>query len=637
MTLLLKMALMNRRHLYLLLIAVVSIAFFTIASQLEVFAIGVMTNKGPDFFELFGPEEGGKIVKTAEVPQERLLNRWQELDSAKRGVVTEEETKAFLTRHGHSDRVGQAIDYVNRWFNFENNLGALAIFLIIVALLKAVSLFAHRFTTRLVAIRVGRDLRQQYFEHLQCLPMEFYQKHDIGGLSTRAVGDAAVIADALTASLVNYFQSPFIILTTLVWCFLTSWQLTFLVFFGCPLIVLPIYLIARKVKKISKQIQRNQEGFASVLIDFFAGIQTVKAFAMEDFSLRKYSEQNHRMAYLEQKGARYDLSSRPIVHTIGVMCVATVMLYGLHVLQMNVTSVLVYCALLYLFYEPIKKFAEENNQIQRGIAAAERMYEVMNIQPTIKDGEQTRSLESFTKEIRFHNVQFRYSEEWVLKGLSFTVKKGETVALVGPTGAGKSTIVQLLPRLYDPQEGQIFIDGLDIKEFTQRSLRDTIAYVPQKPFLFMDTIAENISFGRPFSRKEIEQAAQDAYADEFIHLLPDGYDTFLAEAGKNLSGGQQQRLAIARALVKNAPIIVLDEATSSLDNLSEDRIKRALTELKGKVTQIIIAHRLSTISDADRIIYIDNGIKVAEGSLQEMLEICPAFRLMWESRNEREQ
>jgi ABC-type multidrug transport system fused ATPase/permease subunit len=217
----------------------------------------------------------------------------------------------------------------------------------------------------------------------------------------------------------------------------------------------------------------------------------------------------------------------------------------------------------------------------------------------------------------------------VLKGVSFKVKRGETVAIVGPTGSGKSTIVQLLPRLYEIQQGEICIDGKPIQTLTRRSLRDQIAFVPQKPFLFLDTVSANIAFGRSYSQEQVEAAARSAHAEEFIVRLPQGYQTELAEAGKNLSGGQQQRLAIARALVKQAPILVMDEATSSLDAVSEHQIKSAIQALRGQVTQIIIAHRLTTIEDADRIIYLEDGVKVQEGTREELLANCPAFAHMW--------
>jgi len=368
-----------------------------------------------------------------------------------------------------------------------------------------------------------------------------------------------------------------------------------------------------------------------VLIDFLAGIQTVKIFSMEAFSLGKYKEQNDRMAVLESKTAKYGLLTRPILHAITTMCLATVVIFGLHTLGMAVSELIVFCGFLHLAYEPVKKFAEENANIQRGVVAAERMFEVLDIKPHIEDKDGALTLCDLKENIEFENVWFRYHGEWILKDLSFTVNKGETVAIVGPTGAGKSTIVQLLPRLYDVEKGHIKIDGVPVTEYTQRSLRDTIAFVAQKPFLFCDTVAANIAFGRNFPREEIEGAAKRAHASEFIEELEDKYDTVLAEAGQNLSGGQQQRLAIARALVKNAPILILDEATSALDALSEAKIKSAIKELHGEVTQIIIAHRLATIEHADRIIYLEKGEKVAEGTKDELLETCPQFRLMWEA------
>lgn len=576
-----KIAFDRHKHTALIGLIVVAMILLTFASQLEMLALGIITQKGPE-----GLEKQGLIEKVTE------------------------------------------------WFNnilpIKNNLVNLAGFLVFVALFKAITLFAHRFSTRLMAIRISRDLRQQYFEHIQTLPMKFYQDHNIGSLSSRVMSDSFMIAEAINACLVNYLQTPFTVFTTLFMCFLTSWKLSLIIFIGFPLIVFPIVFLAKRVKRISRQLQQNQERFASVIIDFLAGIQTVKLFGMEDFSLKKYRDQNDKLASLEQKSARYDLSSRPIIHTIGMFFLATALIYGLYVLQMSVSDILVYCGMLYIFYEPIKKFAEENSHIQRGIAAAERMCEVLDLKPCITDSDGAETLEKFEDCIEFDNVWFHYGNDWILKGLSFKVEKGKTVAIVGPTGAGKSTIVQLLPRLYDVQEGAIRINGKSINTFTQKSLREKIAFVPQKPFLFLDTVAENISYGQKLSLEQIQQAAKKAYAEEFILQLPSGYQTELAETGKNLSGGQQQRLAIARALAKNAPILIMDEATSSLDTISEVHIKNAIHELRGQVTQIIIAHRLSTIEDADKIIYLEKGIKIAEGTKDELLKICPGFKKMWE-------
>lgn len=592
MRFLLKIAFTSRPQRFLIGMVILFMCLLTLASQLEIVALGIIMNS--------------KNIGTG--------------TPAAAGALVE---KATL--------------WINEILPISENFKFMAIFLVFVALFKAITLFAHRYTTRLVAIRISRDLRQNYFEHIQSLPMYFYQQHNIGGLSSRVMSDASLVAEAINACLINYLQTPFTVFSTLILCFLTSWQLSLITFLGLPLIILPIIFLAKKVKKISKQIQKNQELFASVLIDFLSGIQTVKVFAMEAFSLKKYREHNQKMAALEEKSARYDLSSRPIVHTIGMFFLATALLYGLYGLNMNLADVLVYCGLLYVFYEPIKKFAEENTHIQRGLAAAERMQEVLQLIPQIEDQDGATELTSFNDKLEFQDVWFRYQDNWILKGLNFTVKKGEMVALVGPTGAGKSTIVQLLPRLYDMEKGRILIDGRPLTSYTQKSLRENMGFVPQKPFLFLDTVSENISFGRPFSEQDVLEASKKAHADEFVCRLPQGYHTELSEAGKNLSGGQQQRLAIARALVKKAPILIMDEATSSLDSVSEGHIKQALKHLRGNVTQIIIAHRLSTIEDADKIIYLEGGEKIAEGTKEELLKNCDGFKLMWNAMHRGDQ
>lgn len=625
-----KIAFSNLKHRVLIILTIVFMILLTFSSQLEMFAVGVLTKKGPDFFELFAPNESGVLETKDSVSRDQLINRFEQLDHDKKGYVTAADADHFMRHSVSKSFFDRLFNKVNAIIPIQDDFKNLAYFLVFVALFKATTMFIHRYSTKLLAIRISRDLRQSYFEHIQALPMDFYQKYHMGSLSSRVVGDAVQIAEAVDACLTNYLQTPFAMVTTMSLCFMISWKLSLIIFIGFPLLILPIAFLARRVKRVSKQIQQNQERFASVLLDFLAGIQTVKVFAMEEFSLKKYREQNDRMAALERKNARYDLSTRPVVHTIAMFFVALALIYGLYVLKLTVSEVFVFCGFLYLFYEPIKKFAEENSRIQRGISAAERLFEVMDMKPQIQDNEEAIEIDKFDSLIEFDHVWFKYKDEWILKGVSFTVKKGETVAIVGPTGAGKSTIVQLLPRLYDVQKGEIRINGIPIKSFTQKSLRDLIGFVPQRPFLFLDTVSQNISYGRKFTHEQIQEAARKAHAEEFITRLAEGYQTELSETGKNLSGGQQQRLAIARALVKNAPILVMDEATSSLDTVSEHHIKTAIQQLRGQVTQIIIAHRLSTIEDADKIIYLEKGEKIAEGTRDELLVSCEGFRQMWE-------
>lgn len=591
MKLLLKAALRNRKHLSLLIASFGTLLFLTFANFLEVSALGILLSSSK---ESLIPDAAAGVQK-----QVNPLN-W-------------------------------AMEKMQGTFTQVESLYVLLTILVAVALFKAISLFASRYITQIVSIRISRDLRQQYFEHIQLLPMSFYQKHNIGSLSSRVVGDAGQISTSINSGITNYLHTPFTLVGTLLYCFYISWPLSIVIFFGVPIIILPITFLAKRVKRVSRQLQSNQERFASVLIDFLAGIQTVKIFGMELFSLKKYKEQNDRMAVLESKTAKYGLLTRPVLHTITTLCLAGIILFGRFTLNLSIADLILFCGSLQLSYEAMKKFADENSNIQRGVVAAERMFEVLHLKPEIEDREGAIELTGFKDKIEFDRVWFRYQGEWILKDISFTVRKGETVALVGPTGAGKSTIVQLLPRLYEVQRGEIRIDGKPLDAYTQKSLREQLAFVSQKPFLFCDTIAANIAFGRDFSREAIENAARRAHAEEFIVRQAETYDAPLAEAGQNLSGGQQQRLAIARALVKNAPILILDEATSSLDAISENRIKDAIAELHGTVTQIVIAHRLGTIEHADRILYLERGEIVAEGTKEELLQTCEPFRLTWEA------
>lgn len=606
MRLLLKAAFHHRKHILLFVLSFVTLCGLTLATSLEMFALGMISDTGTELFKELTDkktEKNYRVKKQESLPLVKPINPLNTL-------IKELKIELHLKKASLSLILG---------------------ILVFIVLFKAVFLFYSRFTTQLLSIRISKDLRQQYFEHLQKLPMSFYQKYQIGAISSRVGSDASQIAVSLNAFITNYLHTPFRIIITLVICFMISWQLSSVIFIGLPMIVLPVIFLTKRVKGITRQLQKNQEKFTSVLIDFLSGIQTVKIFAMEPFTLKKYKEQNDHMAELETKTAKYDLLIRPILHTITIVCVLGIVVFGLYILKMSLSQLLMFCGFLHQFYEPVKKFSEENAMIQKGVVAAERLYEVLNIEPQHADKEDSLVLDSFENEIVFDNVWFRYEQQWILKNISFTIKKGETIALVGATGAGKSTIVNLLPRLYEVEKGDIRIDGVSIKQISKKSLRESLSFVPQKPFLFFDTIASNISFGRDLSEERIVTAARKAHAEEFIECFPERYNTQLSETGKNLSGGQQQRLAIARALAKQAPILILDEATSSLDSISEMYIKDAISSLHGSITQIIIAHRLSTIEHVDKILFLEKGEVIGEGTKEELLRTCPQFRLMWET------
>jgi ABC-type multidrug transport system fused ATPase/permease subunit len=629
MRILFKLLFQQRIYKIFFALSVLTMCLLTLASTLEMVALGVITRKGPDFFELFAPMENGEKVRTEQITKKDVDTLWNKISKEEGGAITFEDASLYMTKNASEDRIQKIVNFSDSIIPITGHPRNLAAIILMVAIFKAIMLFSHRYLTTVLGIRISQTLRQKYFEHIQGMPLEFYDRYNIAVLSTRVIEDADLISKAINACLVNYLQTPFTALTTLLLCFLISWQLSLVVFLGFPLIVMPIIFLANRIKKVARQIQKNEERFTSLLLDYLGGIETVKIFGMEEFALKNYKEQNDNMAYWEKKKARYNLSSRPIVHTIAMAFLSMTLLYGFYVLNISIPEAFVFCGLLYLFYEPVKKFAEENGDILLGITASERMHEILDIKPVIQDKENALHIDSFIDKIEFDNVSFGYGNKEVLKNFSFTVNKGETVAIVGPTGAGKSTIVQLLPRLYEAKSGDIRIDGVSIKDFAQTSLRELIAFVPQKPFLFMDTINANISFGRRFPEDQVIAAAKKAHAHEFIDQLPCNYKTHLTERGNNLSGGQQQRIAIARALLKNSPILVMDEATSALDNVSEHHIKTAIRELHGSVTQIIIAHRLSTIEDADRIIYVEEGRKIAEGTKEDLLRTCPSFCHMW--------
>lgn len=626
MHLLLSAALKYRKAYSLLGFSVLAMIALTIASKLEIIAMAMLMQKGADFFTLFSTQ-GSPVL---EVSLDQVQALWPEI-SENGHVITKADAAKYLGGHSQGGNfVFKVIGFLSQYYSFADDLVKLSYFLLIIALIKGVSSFFQGYTTSLVSIQVSRQLREAYFSHVQTLPMSFFHTKNVSALALRVTSDASIVADAINSLLINYFQTPLVIITSMVMLYLVSPSLTMLVFLGLPLIIFPAIFFTKKIKGITQNIQTGQEGASSILYDFFAGVQTIKVFTMEAFAVDRYGRENEHMVRMQERSTRYSLALRPILHFISTLMLAVVIMYGFWIANLQISDIVAFCAVLHTFYEPIKTFADQNMQIQRGVVAAERLFEVMQIEPDIKDAPDAKPMRPFRDKVEFKNVSFRYEDAWVLKNLDFTVNKGEFVALVGATGAGKSTIAQLLPRLYDVNEGEILIDGININKLTQLSLRDNISFVPQKPFLFLDTVAANISYGRPLSREKVIEAAKLARAHEFIEKLPRGYDTVLSETGKNLSGGQQQRLAIARALAKEAPILILDEATSSLDAVTEDKIKLALNDLRGRYTQIVIAHRLSTIEKADRIIFMDHGKKLAEGNKDELLKICPSFKAMWD-------
>lgn len=627
---LLALAVQYRKNCLILLVTALSMLLGTLATQLELVSIGVISNQSVDAFSLFSPSgESLEVLEKADIER-----GWSKIDSQDQGYITKQAAASYLAEKEEGRLFIKLMARLSQYGDFFHNPVRLALYFLVVALIKAFATFFQGYTTSLVAIRVSKQLRQNYFDHIQKLSLHFYHRYNIGSLAVRISSDAEAVALATNSLLTNYLQTPFTLISSLVLLYYISARLFFTLFFVVPLLIAPIWILTKKVKRITKATRSRQEQITNVLYEFLAGIQTIKSFSMEQFSSKKYSQCNENVVRLEEKGSRYSHLLRPILHFFGSMFIVALILWGFYVASLSLSELLVFCGILSQMYEPIKRFAEQNIQIQKGVVSADRIDEVMQIQPDLKDLPTAIEMPAFSKEIRFQDVYFKYDEKdpnWILQDFNLTISKGEFVAIVGPTGVGKSTLVQLLLRLYDADRGSVLIDGVDIRQFQQDSLRRSIAYVPQRPFLFLDTIEANIAFGEPLTQENVVKAAKMAHADEFICKMPSGYQSVLQEMGKDLSGGQQQRLALARALYKKSEILILDEATSSLDVVTEGKIKDALKDLYGEKTLIVIAHRLSTVASADRIVYMDEG-KAITGSLNDLLASSRKFSAMWNSQ-----
>ena len=502
-----------------------------------------------------------------------------------------------------------------------------------VGLFKALSLFSHSYTASLLTIRISQKLRESYFCHIHRLSLNFFSQYEIGTLSSRIVYDSEKISEAVEAILTNYLQLPVTLLATLSICFFLNARIFFFSFIVFPLLITPILFFALRIKKIAKKIQENREDVSSLLVNLFSGIQTVKLFCMETFIERKYLEKNREAARLEEKNARYDHGSRPMLHFFATLAMILILIYALYFVRMSLSEVIIFSGSLHQSYEPIKKFNEMNLRIQRGVAATERMEEILSIQPVIQEVATARLFSTLEREITFRNLSFSYTKggKRVLDNLSFSVKRGEVFAIVGPNGSGKSTLLSLISRLFDPEEGEILLDDHPLSAYSLSSLRQAISFIPQRLFLFGDTVENNISCGQKMERERIKEAAHLASADSFIREMERGYQSLIEEQGRNLSGGQRQKLVIARALAKRASILLIDEPTSSLDKLSESHIQEKITSLRGNVTQIWVTHHLPTLHHVDRLLFLKEGKKVAEGTLSSLLDSCAAFRHFWQA------
>ncbi len=513
-------------------------------------------------------------------------------------------------------------------------LHLLPLFIIATFLFRGVVNFGHSYLLEYIGQRIVADLRNALSAHLQSLSLSYFHKTPTGTILSRVTNDTTLVREALTQSVASMMCDATTLVILVVVAFLKDWFLALLAFIVFPLTILPLTQLYKKVRTSSKRGQGSLGKLTALLQEAIQGNRVVKAFNMEAYERERFAAENRQLFRHAMKAGRLRAFVPPMVELVAACGIAAVVWYGgASVISGERTqgAFIAFLTALLLLYEPFKHLTRTNATVQNGLGAAERLFELLDQRSDIQERPGARVLAGIRREIRFSNVSFRYQQDWVLKQVNLEIRAGEVVALVGPSGGGKSTLADLIPRFYDVNEGRLTIDGADIRDLTFQSLRSQIAVVTQFTFLFNDTVRNNIAYGTP-SRplEEVVAAARAAHAHEFIMALPQGYDMEIGELGVRLSGGQRQRLAIARALLKNAPILILDEATSSLDNESERLVQAAIEELMVGRTVLVIAHRLSTIHRADRIIVLANGGIVEEGRHEELLALNAQYRKLYD-------
>ena len=471
-----------------------------------------------------------------------------------------------------------------------------------------------------------KDLRDSAYRHLHQLPLSYFKKERVGNLISRFTNDVNKVQESISATFNNLIKEPIVIIVFLGIAVGISWQLTVFALIILPVSMLFILWIGLKIRKQSSVVQAKIADITSVLQETISGVKIVKAFGMENFENRKFEKETGSFLKLILRIVRIRNAASPITELISVLVGVIIIYYGGSlVLQKDMISASQFMGFLIAIFQmmsPIKELSTVNSRMQEASAAADRIFEILETEPYIKNLPGAKELRIFSDVIIFENIYFQFddSAELILDNISFPVRKGDIIALVGPSGGGKSTLVDLIPRFYDPTQGRILIDGNDIKDVTIESLRSKMGIVTQETFLFNSTVKDNIAYGlTDFPMDKIIEAAKTANAHEFIMEMTNGYDTIIGERGIKLSGGQRQRLTIARALLKNPDIMIFDEATSALDNESEILVQQAIERLMQNRTTFVIAHRLSTIRNATSILVLDKGKIIQTGTHEELI------------------
>ncbi|MDP8289852.1 MAG: ABC transporter ATP-binding protein [Candidatus Susulua stagnicola] len=515
----------------------------------------------------------------------------------------------------------------------------IVIFVPVLFLLKGIFTFLQNFLMSIIGQGVVRDVRNRLYSKFQDLSMEFYGRKKAGELMARVTNDVSIITNAISSALKDLIyesmKAVFFAICAFYIGFKISWQLPLVAFVILPCIMFPVIKIGKKIKRFSLEVQKKIADLNSLMAETIQGAQVVKSFCREDYELDRFKKINQDYYKFTLKSAKRMLVLSPFTELVGVLGAVTILwIVGNEVISGRLSFGVIgaFLAFLMSMIKPFKTLSNVYAINQQALTASARIYDILEEDPTVKEKDSPREIKSLNQGIIFNDVEFKYNDDdFNLGKINLEAKKGEVVALVGHSGAGKSTLVSLIPRFYDPQKGSICIDGINIKDFKIKDLRSLVAVVSQDIILFNSTIRDNIAYGKDkASEAEIIEAAKKAHAYDFIMNIPNKFDAVAGDRGFRLSGGEKQRIAIARAILKNSPILILDEATSHLDSVSENLIKEALYMLMEGKTSFIIAHRLSTVQKADKVVVFDKGKIVEIGTHKTLIEADSLYKKLYD-------